>query len=1033
MFFLDKIILRTPLFPFKRANDSELFEEAIYIASPVLYKEYKKFIANSLNPKKEVEKVKQSVYKYKSRAQYRCTPFGIFAGLNIGKWGDKNQVELNSNIKNILNRKVKLDMNVLCTLVSELVKLSCIKPYLKFYPNSSIYSYGDSYRYVEYQFINNFRSHKISKVDSSHYLKNILDKCSNGYKYQQICDLLVSSGIDIRSAQNFIDEVIEAQLLVHELEPRLTGKDYFDFVLANLKEIYSSNQNYELQLILQYLDEIRTLIKKSEDCNKVNRIEIYKAIFEKIKVILKDKNETNLLQIDLYKKTEKNSVQESIKHQLENTVKFLNKISPPTTNSNLERFTKRFSERYEEQEVSLLHALDNETGIGYPISDDNGINSLVDDLHLQKNNNEQSIKWDSLQASLLKLIIQGIKEEKKIIQVTENDFKGIDFSKEIIPSSFSIMFKVLNAETNKLSVSGIGGSSAINLLGRFSEGNKEIKDLLLEISQYEESQMPGKIFAEIVHLPESRTGNILSRANIRQYEIPYLAMSSVDIDFQVRPADLVLKIQNNNIILLDKRLNKEVIPRLGNAHNYNNGLPIYHFLCDLQNQYFSKSYIGFNWGALSEHFNYLPRIEYQNTVVSPAKWQLNKDDLLPFKNKTASLEENQKLFFKLKDNLQLPRYFIIADGDNELLIDCDDTTAVSVFLSTIKKRDDITLEEYLFDDVSSLVKDTDGNYYTNECIALVLNDSKIISYNTNNSKTFDVKREFSIGDEWLYYKIYCGSKTADFILIEKIKAIADTLEDKGIIDKWFFIRYLDPEKHLRLRFHISDFTQYNTILKIVHDQFSPLVSQNIISRIQTDTYKRELERYGDKAIGFVENLFYYDSMFTISVLETLKHSDGKNRWQVALISIDNILNDFELRIEEKCDLTLSLRESYFKEYNGDKDLQIKLDTKYRSLKTDIQLAMENGNWAEEKKGSISSLIKQRSKHNKPEIKKIIGIHKSENLSEEISKLIANIIHMHLNRLFMGKNRINEFIIYDFLSRYYKTKIFRDFKKTSETT
>jgi len=71
-----------------------------------------------------------------------------------------------------------------------------------------------------------------------------------------------------------------------------------------------------------------------------------------------------------------------------------------------------------------------------------------------------------------------------------------------------------------------------------------------------------------------------------------------------------------------------------------------------------------------------------------------------------------------------------------------------------------------------------------------------------------VQRTFIAGDQWLYYKIYTGVKTADLILTKIIKPFADQLLAQGLIKKWFFIRYADPKHHIRIRLNIesSDYT-----------------------------------------------------------------------------------------------------------------------------------------------------------------------------------------------------------------------------------
>jgi len=51
------------------------------------------------------------------------------------------------------------------------------------------------------------------------------------------------------------------------------------------------------------------------------------------------------------------------------------------------------------------------------------------------------------------------------------------------------------------------------------------------------------------------------------------------------------------------------------------------------------------------------------------------------------------------------------------------------------------------------------------------------------------KRTFIIGDEWLYFKVYTGYKTADTLLTDTVFPLSQYLLKEKLIDHWFFIRY----------------------------------------------------------------------------------------------------------------------------------------------------------------------------------------------------------------------------------------------------
>lgn len=74
-----------------------------------------------------------------------------------------------------------------------------------------------------------------------------------------------------------------------------------------------------------------------------------------------------------------------------------------------------------------------------------------------------------------------------------------------------------------------------------------------------------------------------------------------------------------------------------------------------------------------------------------------------------------------------------------------------------------------------------------------------------------VERKCIPGTEWLYLKIYTGIKTSDIILKEVITPLIEYFQADNYISKWFFIRYNDPESHLRIRFMLNNTDYYNKI------------------------------------------------------------------------------------------------------------------------------------------------------------------------------------------------------------------------------
>ncbi|WP_264550578.1 thiopeptide-type bacteriocin biosynthesis protein [Flavobacterium sp. N2038] len=283
-----------------------------------------------------------------------------------------------------------------------------------------------------------------------------------------------------------------------------------------------------------------------------------------------------------------------------------------------------------------------------------------------------------------------------------------------------------------------------------------------------------------------------------------------------------------------------------------------------------------------------------------------------------------------------------------------------------------------------------------------------------------VQRNFITGDNWLYYKIYTGTKTADFILVEIINAVANDLIQENIIDKWFFIRYSDPKHHLRVRFHCIDKSNLEIIMSKLLPYFNDLANQDLIWKVQTDTYQRELERYGENTIELSESLFFHDSILIVNALEIIGGEDDELRWLFALINIDNLLDNFEYSLENKLILFEHLKTGFGQEFGINKDLNKQIDFKYRNYRYQIEEIMTLRQKQDSEYYKITGILEDFNSQIKSLAHTILDYNNSNVLQINLNNLLISYIHMSMVRLFKSKNRMHEMIVYNFLYRYYKS-------------
>lgn len=266
-------------------------------------------------------------------------------------------------------------------------------------------------------------------------------------------------------------------------------------------------------------------------------------------------------------------------------------------------------------------------------------------------------------------------------------------------------------------------------------------------------------------------------------------------------------------------------------------------------------------------------------------------------------------------------------------------------------------------------------------------------------------RKYIIGSPWLYYKLYSGPKILEYIYLKQIYPIIIKMIEANYITQFFFIRYQDPNYHIRLRMKLSNTSNIGDVISSFYPVISQLYNDNIISKIAIDVYNQELERYGQNLIECAEALFYQDSIYVSNYL--LSNSNMESRLVESIFFIDAVFNTMEFNIRRKMEFSNTMFESYFDElYKSNSQILKLFNNKYRFYKKIIIEALEQS--LSKPKEALDFIFCSEY------------LNSIKNISDSWESQMSSIIHMHINRLYRTNQRLIECLIYSLLSKGYNS-------------
>lgn len=951
-------------------NDTQ-FKEVILIASPVLYDEVQKYIAgNSPEPTKK-EKMFLSLAKYYQRFCTRSTPFGLFSGVSTVNFSNKTDIRYTG-----FGRTTRIDNFFISQLTKQIEQDRHFRYKLNYKLNSSLYELHDSYRYIEFTLFNLYKKYDVTSIAKDGYLEKVINAAGNYRTINHYASLLTDHEISLEDAEVYIDALIDSQILVSNLEPSVVTDNPFDEVYSHIAQI---DAEHPFTCTIDNIRKITALIDGSNYSE-----ELYELLWKEIDKLNIEYDKSRLIQVDCVLSTDKAVLDEDIINDIIEVMPILKKLHVRQKTS-LDTFRKAYARRFDTTPQPLTKVLDPDFGIRYPME------TAENKLHQKE-------------LAIFKILYKKL--DNDAIELSSKDFDGLPENSGSMQPSFNALLSLVECDSKEMVYFDFaGGNSANDLFGRFTHLNDEIKALVSKIAGHELDFYKDFIIADILHLPESRTGNILFRRKIYDYHITYLGNTTVDQEFEISIRDIEIVLENDTFYLFSKKHKKFIIPRLNNAHNYSkSSLPIYKFLAEIQNQSAVK-FLSFDYGKILNNCSILPRVTFKNVILYPKTWIVADKEL----------EELKRSFYlkQFSTSLNLPEIFKLVSGDNHLFVDTKNLLSVQCFLAEIKSEKRIILREFY--KPSKHIKAADGLPCVNEIHLPILNLGRVVKPRFLQISDPDVKHSFSFGNEWLYFKIYGGVKMTEKILLNDIIKFVN--KNSELIAKWFFLRYQDEEfgYHIRVRFLPVNSTVVINLTDMFISAMQHYLDNEYLHHVSIDTYRRELSRYHTKdfSIEYSESFFSADSRCILDILR-IANFDANARIIIAMLDIDFLLDVINPSIENKLKFAIQQRDSFAAEFGQKKFYNEHFNQVYRDNKNKITTIFTRYSTDEAYQHTYSALTKRNF---------VIEAIFAQLMTEEPevrNSILSSYFHMSLNRLFLKDNRLNEYMVYDFLVKQYTT-------------
>ena len=753
-------------------------------------------------------KLQSKLLRYMIRMSTRPTPFGLFAGVAIGRWSERTDLALSVAPR---RQRTRPDMAWLMKVVIDLESIPDVRRHLRVRTNSAALIRAGRV----------FLAERVSRGEGAPLAVSIratgpvrcaLAAARTPIALEALASLLLAEtpGATPEKVDALLTELWHHTLLLTDLRPPLTVASPARYVLDRLEQIPAAA--VVRAQILSVLDRaehwdgsIEPAVDDPQDLegpDVADPADRYRAMVADAAQITAF--ERSPYQVDSAVQLAAEHVSGRVGERVAAAAEILLRLSPfPDGPAHLAIYRQLFAQRYGMgREVPLLELLDPNFGLGPP---------PVRVAAYRAGGALGPARASRRARTLLELATDALHRRTRSVELNEEMLERLETSDPAMRAPTSLDLYVSVAARSKEALDGgdflvviepnVGVAGAGRGLGRFADLLPGATDVLSRAAALEEARTPGPIAAELSYQPRSfRLGNVSIRPNVRPYEIAAGVASGRDASHTIPLDELVVGIRDERFYVRWPTAGRDVTVTAGHMLRPLRAPAVCRFLSDVGRDGCCQL-AAFDWGPAST-FPFLPRVQAEGVVLALAQWRFAAT-CVP----DLALDHPDAFYMSLRRwcaEWQVPRHVYLAAGDNRLLLDLTAKEQVDELRrATQSRRSGVLLTEVFPDFDHAWVCDTNGRAFVTELVVPLISTAQHVRDRPARAATSVASRGSRLhppGSNWLFAKLYAGRALEDDLIAGPLRHFAGGVLASGLAAEWFFVRYGDPDRHVRVRF-----------------------------------------------------------------------------------------------------------------------------------------------------------------------------------------------------------------------------------------